>query len=662
MPTISVDFETLYDTKGGYGIKELGVAAYVRHERFDPYLISVSDGTQTWAGQPKNFNFDSLNGATLISHNAQFDSLVLAEMTKRGLAPKVDFKEWHCSANLSVYLCGRRSLAAAAEFLLGVRADKSVREKADGKTWADLTKEDGGVSMLEYARSDALLCWQLWNKFGHLWPEWERKLSALTIKQCQRGCQIDTANLDRQRVVAHTALKQAELALPWIAEGKPPTSPKAVCEMCRKEGIECPPVKSHPGGEEAYEIWEARYAPRFSWAKAYTDFRVINKYISTLETIKTRISEDGILSYDLLYGGAHTMRWAGSGGFNMQNMRKSPLLIDGDGRLVTDGLRLKEFEDSKVAPGWLAQSLCVRSLFIPSSGKRMMTSDLSQIEPRVLSWIAGDQEMLDLMATGHSPYFSHAVSTMGWDSEKDLTANKTLYALCKSRVIGAGYGVGWKRFIEMAKIIANLDVTVDDPEFTPSLDKEGRTILDKDGNPVLVSGYGFNSKRIIKEYRESNPLVTALWKKLDEDFRASVGGNFEIELPSGRKLRYPNVKREMKLVADPDDESKVTRKWATTCETFDSRRGGVIRKALWGGHFTENICQAVARDIFSEAMLALEDTPGIEVLFHAHDEVILQTDPEVTEEQITKIMSRTPAWIPGLPVACKTSTVPHYTK
>lgn len=669
---IGLDFETRYCEKEGFGIKQQGMVRYIKDPRFDPYLISVSDGTDTWAGQPKNFNWDALNSNTLVSHNRGFDEGVYEEMVLRGLAPRVDLQAWHCTANLAVYLCMRRDLARACEFLLGVSIDKSERGKADGKGWDDLVKEDGGKAMLEYARGDALRCWQIWAKYGHLWPERERRLSDLTIRQCRQGAQIDEQKLRKFLLVAQTMLIQAEAELPWMKEGKKPTSPKAVAEECRREGIPCAPVKSRHG-EEAYDEWAAIFAPKYKWVKAYTDYRVIHKFIDTLETLQSRLSPEGIFSYELFYFGAHTGRWSGAGGFNMQNMRKEPLYCDVEGRLITDEKLLKEIDATlgrdKKLPAFVAHSLDLRSLFIARPGKKLITCDLAQIEPRVLAWMVQDKEMLARMAAGLSPYQAHAEATMKWTRGDmkglikggDMDAKK-MYALAKARVIGLGYQCAWEKFITVAQKMAGLDVTEDDPEFIQAVSDEGNPCFDAAGQPIMVSGCGYNSKRIVKEYRESNPLVVGLWRRLDTAFRNSVGGDFEMELPSGRSLRYPEVRRERKAVADPENPKKFSHRLVHTALAFDQKRNAVVRKPFYGGVLTENADQAISRDVFGEHLLVLDKTSGIDVLFSSHDEAITEVDQNITAKDVEQIMSVAPEWMPGLPVAAEAKEILHYCK
>lgn len=979
---ISVDFETFYDSKEKYSIKNMGSVPYIRDGRFDPYLISVSDGEQSWAGHPRDFNWDSLHGQTLLSHNAGFDSRVMEEMEKRGQAPKIHFDKWHCTANLSTYLCMRRDLLRAAEFLLGVTVDKSYRLDADGKHWEDLVKAGVGDKVKAAGRADALRCHQLWGKYGHLWPERERRLSNLTIRQCQRGCHIDYALLTYQLEVVQRAIIQAETKLPWMQFGKRPTSTKAIAEECRKVGIPCPPVKEHEG-EEAYEQWAAAYGKKYEWVRAFSSYRVLNKYLGKLERIKSRLNDEGRCTYDLYYFGAHCMpgkaevltetgweplsqwaggkiaqwnpnggiqflsaesnkfeveeelleidaphlkgsftlghtmpffrhgsgvfstckagdfaandsrivplsgnllsqgtitrdqmrllvatqadghwetgkksggglqfvlrkerkiirlkeilsvlsipfqqdefpscpgqisirikkgdlpsfitpekkifgawlldstlearedflseillwdghrptseygstiranvewaatlahlcgramkihirpargnrvpyyrgflrasdrtrvgfqhlksrsserrqvfcpttqtgfwlvryedsiyvtgntgRWQSGGGLAMQTLRKEPIYIDCDGWLVTEPDRLKEINNSKTKLEWVAHVLDERALWVATPGRKFMAPDLSQIEPRVLAWLVKDRRALDLMARGYSPYQSHAETKMNW-SRGDLKAlieagdgeARGFYKLVKAQVLGLGFGCGWEKFITVAEDMAQLDITKDDPEWIEARNDAGDICYDQEGKPILVSGYGSTSKKVVKDYREQNPLICSkdkdnpgLWKRLDDAFRASVGHDFEMMLPSGRSLRYPEVKKEWKRVPDEERPGKWKTESAFTAWVFDVKTNGFRRKKLYGGLLTENLVQATARDVFGEGLLNLDSMGGVDVLWSVHDEAPIEMDTDVKEADVLENLTRCPEWIPGLPIAAEGKVIPHYKK
>jgi DNA polymerase len=99
-----------------------------------------------------------------------------------------------------------------------------------------------------------------------------------------------------------------------------------------------------------------------------------------MEAIKRRIIPNGRLNCDLKYGGAHTMRWTGGGGLNLQNLHKE---------------------------AW--QGIYLRSLLVPEPGKKFVICDLSQIEPRILAWMVGDEALLDLLRQGFGVYEAMAM-------------------------------------------------------------------------------------------------------------------------------------------------------------------------------------------------------------------------------------------------------------
>jgi len=652
---IAVDYETFYSKKEGYGISELGAWKYCDDARFDPYLISVSDGSETWAGHPRDFNWDALEGATLLSHNKAFDATVQEAMVRKGFAPRVNVKGWHCTANLSAYLCNRRSLADASAFLLGVQVSKETRDYANGKHWQDIVNGGRAEEMLNYARGDAFNCHRLFAKYGHLWPDREKALSNLTIHQGMRGIQIDVPLLGEYINMATEMLRAAEDTLPWVREGKVPTSPKAIAEHCRLAEIPCPPVKSHfEDGQERFDAWESAYGIKHPWIANVSNWRQINKFLASLHTIRERLEDDGIFHFGLKYFGAHTGRWSGDAGFNMQNLRKDPLFRDENGCLITDSARLKEIANSKQLPNFVTAVLDIRKLFIPRRGRKMIVSDLSQIEARVLLWLVGDFKTLELVAAGKSPYQAHAEATMGWRGGDLKREDKELYALAKARVLGLGYGCGWKKFITVAQIMAGLDITKGDPEF--------EEVYDEKGMPKQICGYGANSRRIVKEYRAQNPLIASndkispgIWRKLGSVFKVSEGGTFEMTLPSGRVMRYPGVRRECRMVRD-EDTGKLERRWVTTAMIGDRRF------PLYGGLLTENLVQATSRDVFGEHLLNLQNTPGIDTLFSSHDEAICEVDAGVTAREVQETMSIAPEWAPGLPLAAEAHEVSHYCK
>lgn len=654
---ISLDFETYYSKKNKYTLTTQIAESYCRSPLFDPYLLSVSNGTDTWAGSPKDFKWEALDGKTLVSHNKYFDASVYAEMVRRGWAPKINIVAWHCTANLTAYLCNRRALAQAVEYLYKVKLNKQTRGDADGRQWPKDFSELQQKEMLAYARSDAHWCWKLWNDYSAQWPAHEQRLSNLTIDQGMRGVQIDRPLLDNYIVWTHEMKAATEKLLPWLSdEGEDsdywndfdakPTSIKCIAEMCRRNGIPCPPVKAHEG-EEAYEDWEATYTQTNPWIPALSSWRSINKLHKSFLAVKERLRDDGTMPFGQKFFGAHTGRTQGDAKINMMNMRKVPMFANESGLMETNQKQIDAWVRGEGIEK-IRHAIDFRKLFIPRPGKKMILADLSQVEPRVMAWLSGDSAALELMSKGLSPYEVHARTKMGWTGGDLKKENPGMYALAKAQILALGYGAGWRKFIIMAHDYTGQDFTEGDPEWIDVPDPIT-------GEIKQVSGYGQRARKIVADFREQNKLTVGMWKSLDDAFKRSVASDFVMTLPSGRQMKYENVKCETRITPDPEIPGKLNRKTVFTADI------GGRRVESYGGSLSENCTQACARDVFMEGVLRITDA-GHNVLWSVYDEVICEVDPSVKPDDISSLMTQTPAWMPGLTLAAEGKEVSCYEK
>ncbi len=199
-----------------------------------------------------------------------------------------------------------------------------------------------------------------------------------------------------------------------------------------------------------------------------------------------------------------------------------------------------------------------------------------------------------------------------------------------------------------------------------------RFTVKTDFGPILVHncGYGMGAtkfstfsgmsmeeaEKAVKLYRDRMPTVPKFWRSLDQNMATAcaVGEPFELELPSGRSLRYGKIKR-MKEVGSVNRFRHIGK----------IVRNGQLRDfPLWGGILTENLSQGLARDIFSDMMLRV-DAAGFPVILHVHDEMVCEVPEAQAEEALAKIleiMHTPPQWIPDIPVAAEGHVLDYYTK
>ncbi|QHI69856.1 DNA polymerase [Tichowtungia aerotolerans] len=661
MPTFAIDFETYYDR--AYSLKKMDAWSYVHHPKFDCYLMSVygtvpqasslpcpdfqSSNIQQstshtlfrWVGHPKDFQcWEKLEGALLLAHNAAFDSLVFRRLQELGVIPdwvgqavpsepsphqstnpifhqsSRDLR-WRCTASMAVYLQAPRSLKGACKQLLGIEVDKTQRSKACGQTTGDLFEAD---AMTDYALEDARLCFLLWEKHHHLWPEDEQELATLTFEWGQTGIHVDFQTLEKCIQTLEQQRFDAVQLLPWVDDftEDTPLSHRQLALECRKAGIPAP--ASLAMDSPLCEAWENKYGEEYPWVNAMRIFRRTNMLLSRFYAIRNRLVVSGgatppgepssvaagvdrgispkaqslkpmVFPYSLKYFGAVPGRWSGDSGFNVQNMPRGELF----------GANL-------------------RKCFQPSDGNIFIIADLCQIEPRILAWLIDDAAFLDLVQSGVDIYEAHARSTMGYtDPEPLKEKDPAMRSLAKARVLGLGYGCGPKKFMTVAKNLGGIELSFAE------------------------------AKQTVADFRSKNTRISRLWKWLDRDFKHSAGGDYSIELPSGRCLNYFDVQK--------------TSRGYFTARTV---RGGRER-SLYGGLLCENLVQATARDLFAQHLLEIHRSGIGRIVFHVHDEVIVEVPKEragETKEQILEIMRTTPDWLSGCPVDAEAGIFNHYTK
>ena len=622
---IGVDFETFYD--GSYSVKELGNWAYAHHPRFKAWAVAVTDGATACVCEPPAFPWERIDGREWVSHNREFDRAVFSRLQEAfSIQPHIGPSAWRCSAAACAFLQLPRDLAGACREVLGVEIDKGVRSAGKGvrgtpeATLFDLDLCDAEKA---YAANDAVMCLALWREVGALWPEHERRLYELTCDMGRRGLCVDWGTADEK--VAELNRRVAELAggLPW----SPALSAKKFAAACRERGVE--PPRSLASGDEGFGEWAETHAGSEPgrWAADMAAIRRCGRLAGVLEAMRLRRKPDGRMAYELKYFGASPGRWAGGGGLNVQNFN----------RKETEGLDLRK---------------CVMA----SPGHVLAVADYSQIEARVLLFLARDEDALALLAEHPEwdMYELHARNTMGWKPEvrgqrSEVGKPDSRHATCdargeeeslkefcertgsglrqlaKARVLGLGFRCGAETFIRVARVMAGLRI-----------------------------GYE-EARRIVEEYRRQNPKIVRLWSALQAEAEKCLKSEpYEYRLPfpctshdprCGRYLIYRDVA------------------WHPDGKSLTAVVGGE-RVPLHGGVIAENWTQGTARDVLASAWLRCA-AAGYRPVLSVHDELVFEVPEETARQDLRKIiaiMEKPLAWAPGLPLKADGKLMARYGK
>jgi len=480
MNTFAVDFETYYDKT--CSIKTLGTLGYFSHPDFDAYRVSVvGDEGTNFVGDPREFEWGKLDGGVILSHNASFDETLFIYGVSKEWWADFNWKEWHCTADLAAFCGLPRSLKGSTGEVFDLEISKETRDSMMGKRWESMSDEFR-KEVDDYALKDSELCLRLWQELESRWPEREREISRINRLCVQRGIPMDTELLKKQQEDIAKLLFDAENSIPWIGQA-PTLSRKAFNNECRRLGLE-PPHSLALTDEDANK-WIQKHGKKYTWIGAVRDFRRINALKRKLESFSYATMSDGRYYGGIMYFGAHTGRFSGSGGnLNLQNLPRGDMF----------GVNL-------------------RNLIAPEGDKCLVVVDLSQIEVRTLCWLADDSEALDDIRGSDDIYETFAIRFGLWDPSMGVLKDKEpkLRHLAKTMVLGCGYGASAKRFALIA------DTPIEEAE------------------------------KAVKLYRTRMQKVVRFWNHLSRKLYVSYNtcSDFVLDLPSGRSLNYGKVKSVM---------------------------------------------------------------------------------------------------------------------
>ena len=606
MDLITVDFETYYDKD--FSLRKVTTEAYIRDPQFEVIGVGVkvNDGQTEWASgtheQIKSYlhTFDWAD-AMLLCHNTMFDGAILAWIFD--VRPRV----------LADTLCMARALhgvevggslhALTQRYNLGAKGTEVLDAK--DKHRLDFTPEELG-RYGDYCVNDVELTYKLFMKMAKGFPKQEMRIIDMTLRMFTEPMLDLDIGLLRQHLENTKKIKEDLIESSGVTREQLMSNPK-FAELLVSMNVEPPMKTSLTTGKETYAF--AKNDEAFKALQEHDDPRVqalVTARLgtkSTLEESRTErfigIAKRGLIPIPVRYYAAHTGRWGGDDKINIQN-------------LPSRGANGKKLKSSIIAP----------------VGYTLVDCDSSQIEARVLAWVAGQDDLVESFANNEDVYIKMA-SKIYNVKEEDVTKEQRFVG--KSTILGAGYGMGAVRFAEQLK---SFGTTIDV--------EEARRIISiyREAN-WKISQFWRNCQNMLVEMSRDKPMAFGA-RNIVKSVRTQTG--YGVELPSGLVMRYDDLEFEQ-------GERGVE-------FSYKTRRG---RTRIYGGKVTENVCQAIARCIMGEQMLAI--AKKYKPVLTVHDSVVCCVpDDELDEarQYIEACMSTTPSWAEGMPITCESGIGKSY--
>ena len=652
MRHLSVDVETY----SSVNLADCGAYKYAESEDFEVLLFGYSVDF----GEPEVIDLACgedipmeivmmLFDPTVRKHafNAAFEWITLSRYFKLTRKEQLAWaRQWHCTMIHAYYLgyAGNLDMVGKA---VGLPEDK--QKLATGKALiryfscpVKATKTNGGRTRnlphhdpekwdlyKEYNRMDVVAETNIYMKLkGISVPDfiWEQWFTDLKINS--RGVYVDTDLVYGALAIDEDVRKDHMTEFKQLTGLANPASNTQLLSWVTQHGVDMPNMQKATVSDTLKKDdlpEEVREALELKKEVSKTSIKKYNKILDYL-CDDNRIG--GLLQF---YGASTTGRYAGRG-VQLQNLPRTYLNdIDTARALVKqhNSTGMEMLYDS--VSDTLSQ--LIRTAFIPSPGNVLLDADFSAIEARVIGWLAGEEWVLEEFRGAGKIYEATASQMFGVPKEQ-IKKGTELYKLRqqgKVAQLACSYGGG------VAALTA-MDFNHEIPD---------------DMKPGLV-----------KQWRAANPHIVAFWSKLERacidtiksgtshtingrirSHLVSSGGitYLQLELPNKRSIYYCEPHMTVNRFGNESigfyGKNQVTGKWG--------------KQETYGGKLAENVTQSVARDLLAESIERLEAN-GFEILFHIHDEVVIDYgggDADEALEKVYALMSEVPKWAKGLPMA-----------
>lgn len=578
------------------------------------------------------------------AHNAQFERIMWQNvMVKKYGLPPIPFDKWRCTAAKAAYYALPRSLGMVADALglpqkkdtVGYKTMLKMCKPRDGR-W----NEDPAdfLTLLYYCMQDVQTEYEVDKALPDI-PDTELAVWRYDQEINDTGVALDLEGIQNLRVKVEkreslylreiqnitqgrvNSAKQVQAMVDWFKENG------VILENLQKET-----VKTTLTGELKPHV-RRMLEIRQSLAKSS---------VSKLDSMARWANKDGRVRGAFLYHGASTGRWAGRG-IQPQNLPRESFTEEKE---IEDLLGMGIYDiDAKYGCTIQAASKCIRGMIVAAPGHRLFCADFSSIEARVLAWLADEKKALHTFTTNRDPYIVAACDIYGKKYDQISKGERLLGKVCE---LALGYQ-GWLgAFDSMAQVYG---VKVDVGDVTGMDQKD----IDKAREE--------KTKNIIVKWREARPNTVAFWHGVEQAAALAVKkpgkafwygdhvafavvNNFlKCRLPSGRMLSYYNP--GFKKVKTKYDVEKTV----ISFYGMESTTNQWMELTTYGGKLTENIVQAVARDLLVAGLLEARKA-GFKTVMHVHDEIVAEV-PDATPRTLDEfigLMTKTPLWSMGCPV------------
>lgn len=601
--TLVCDYETFFTSD--YSLSNMTTREYILDERFEIIGASLSFNYEKakWYDLPElEEKFRELDWSRVhfVAHNCMFDGAIT--QWRMGYRPRMWYDTMGMAQAILAPTAGGAALKKVAKFV-GRQKDSAALMNMRGVRAGDIDKQSAEwARYVAYANEDSNTCAALFGMLKIMMPKKELLIIDTLLRMyfdnrlMIDGSVIEVA-LQKIREESEAALRAA-----GVADKKVLRSRDSFASLLRSHGV-TPPTKVSPTtGETTYAF--AKNDLEFTKLLEHDNPAVValveaklNASSSIEETRAARFQRlanigGGVLNVPLRYSAAHTHRFGGSDKLNLQNLpRNSPL----------------------------------RDAIVTPEGHSLVVVDSSQIEARMLAWLAGCTVLTQAFARGDDVYSAFASTVYGYTVNKKDNPEERFVG--KTGILGLGFGTGWKK-LQWSLLTS------------PFYDGEASEEF---------------AKKLVDTYRGTYTEIPQFWKRMDYALQCMANGHayeygpiqFErcrLRLPSGLYIQYPELHYE-----EGTD-------WHDSGYVYWSARYNGWKK-IYGAALTENIVQALARIVITDTMLMMRATnPEYFCALQVHDELGYLVPDGMAERcyhDMMKYMTTPPSWAPGLPLAAE---------